>query len=127
MFAVFKEAPSALGAALAIQRRMLARNWPDGIHVRIRLGLHTGEPTLTDTGYVGLAVNTAARVCFAAHGGQIVLSSAAREALEASMPAGVGIRDLGRHELQGLPAPEALFQVEVADLPTDFPAPRTVS
>jgi class 3 adenylate cyclase len=127
MFAVFKEASSALGAALAIQRKMLARTWPDGIEVRIRLGLHTGEPTLTETGYVGLAVNTAARVCFAAHGGQIVLSGAAREAVERSITAGIGIRDLGRHELQGLPVPETLFQVEVADLPTNFPPPRTVS
>jgi len=127
MFAVFEQAPSALGAALAVQRKVQLRTWPDGIKVRIRIGLHTGEPTLTDTGYVGLAVNTAARVCFAAHGGQIVLSSAARKAVEASMPAGVGFRDLGLHELQGLPAAEALFQVEAADLPTDFPAPRTVS
>jgi class 3 adenylate cyclase len=127
MFAVFTEAPSALDAALAVQRKVLARTWPDGIQVRIRIGLHTGEPTLTDTGYVGLAVNTAARVCFAAHGGQIVLSSAARKAVAVSMPAGIGFRDLGRHALQGLPAPEALFQVEVADLPTDFPVPRTVS
>ena len=93
----------------------------------MRIGLHTGEPSLTDTGYVGLAVNTAALVCFAAHGGQIVLSSAARKAIEASLPAGIGFRDLGLHELQGLPAPEALYQVEAADLPTEFPAPRTVS
>jgi class 3 adenylate cyclase len=127
MFAVFQQAPSALQAALAVQRKVIARTWPDGIHVRIRIGLHTGEPTLTDTGYVGLAVNTAARVCFAAHGGQIVLSSAARKAVEASSPAGITFRDLGLHQLQGLPAPEALFQVEAADLPTDFPAPRTPS
>jgi class 3 adenylate cyclase len=127
MFAVFQQAPSALQAALAVQRKVIARTWPDGIHVRIRIGLHTGEPTLTDTGYVGLAVNTAARVCFAAHGGQIVLSSAARKAVEASSPAAITFRDLGLHQLQGLPAPEALFQVEAADLPTDFPAPRTVS
>jgi class 3 adenylate cyclase len=127
MFAVFQQAPSALQAALAVQRKVIARTWPDGIHVRIRIGLHTGEPTLTDTGYVGLAVNTAARVCFAAHGGQIVLSSAARKAVEASSPAAITFRDLGLHQLQGLPAPEALFQVEAADLPTDFPAPRTPS
>jgi class 3 adenylate cyclase len=127
MFAVFEQAPSALDAALAVQRKVLAKTWPDGIHVGIRIGLHTGEPTLTDTGYVGLAVNTAARVCFAAHGGQIVLSSAARKAIEASLPAGIGFRDLGLHELQGLPAPEALFQVEAAGLATDFPAPRTLS
>jgi class 3 adenylate cyclase len=127
MFAVFQQAPSALQAALAVQRKVIARTWPDGIDVRIRIGLHTGEPTLTDAGYVGLAVNTAARVCFAAHGGQIVLSSAARKAVEASSPAAITFRDLGLHQLQGLPAPEALFQVEAADLPTDFPAPRTLS
>jgi class 3 adenylate cyclase len=127
MFAVFTQASSALDAALAVQRKVLARTWPDGIHVRIRIGLHTGEPTLTDTGYVGLAVNTAARVCFAAHGGQIVLSRAATKALQGSLPAGIGFRDLGLHELQGLPTPEALFQVEAVGLPTDFPAPRTVS
>jgi class 3 adenylate cyclase len=127
MFAVFEHAPSALQAALAVQRKVIARTWPDGIHVRIRIGLHTGEPTLTDTGYVGLAVNTAARVCFAAHGGQIVLSSAARDAVETLMPAGIGFRDLGLHKLQGLPVAQALFQVEAAGLPTEFPAPRTVS
>jgi class 3 adenylate cyclase len=127
MFAVFEHAPSALQAALAVQRKVIARTWPDGIHVRIRIGLHTGEPTLTDTGYVGLAVNTAARVCFAAHGGQIVLSSAARDAVETLMPAGIGFRDLGLHKLQGLPVAQALFQVEAAGLPTDYPAPRTVS
>ena len=127
MFAVFKQAPAALDAALTVQRKVQARTWPDGIDVRIRIGLHTGEPTLTDTGYVGLAVNTAARVCFAAHGGQIVLSSAARDAVETLMPAGIGFRDLGLHKLQGLPVAQALFQVEAAGLPTDYPAPRTVS
>ena len=125
LFAVFKQARTALDSALVIQRKVLARAWPDDIHVRIRLGLHTGRPTLTDTGYVGLAVNTAARICFAAHGGQIVVSRAAREAIEASQPAGIAFRDLGLHRLQGLPAPEALFQVEAPDLRTDFPPPRT--
>jgi class 3 adenylate cyclase len=127
MFAVFEHARSALDAALGVQRKVLAKTWPDDIRVRIRIGLHTGEPTLTDTGYVGIAVNTAARVCFAAHGGQIVLSSAAREAIAAALPTGIGLRDLGLHELQGLPTAVALFQVEAAGLPTDFPAPRALN
>lgn len=127
LFAVFQEAPPALDAALTIQRKLLARSWPSGIQVRLRVGLHAGNPTLTDTGYVGLDVNTAARICFAAHGGQIVLSRAARAAVEAALPAGIAFRDLGLHPLQGLPAPEALFQVEAAGLPIDFPAPRTTS
>jgi class 3 adenylate cyclase len=125
LFAVFKNAAAALEAALVVQRNVLARPWPDNVQVKVRLGLHTGRPTLTDTGYVGLAVNTAARICFAAHGGQIVLSSAARQAVEASRPAGISFRELGLHPLQGLPAPEALFQAVAADLPVDFPAPRT--
>jgi class 3 adenylate cyclase len=126
MFAVFAQARAALDAALGIQRKTLARAWPDKIQVRIRVGLHAGRPTLTDTGYVGLDVHTAARICFAAHGGQIVLSRAARDAVEGSQPAGIGFRDLGLHPLQGLPEPEALFQVEAADLATDFPALRTL-
>jgi class 3 adenylate cyclase len=127
LFAVFKQARAALDSALAIQRKVLAAAWPNDIKVRVRLGLHTGRPTLTDAGYVGLAVNTAARICYAAHGGQIVLSRAAREAIEASHPGDVAFRNLGLHRLQGLPAPEALFQVEATDLPTNFPAPRTLN
>lgn len=125
LFAVFVQAPAALEAALAIQRKVRARVWPDDLEVRVRVGLHTGRPTLTDTGYVGLAVHTAARICFAGHGGQIVLSRAARKAVEGSLPVGTGFRNLGRYQLQGLPAPEALFQVKAPDLPTDFPPPRS--
>ena len=127
MFAVFEQVRSALEAALAIQRKVRARAWPGGLPVRIRIGMHTGRPTLTDTGYVGLAVHTAARICFASHGGQILLSGAVREAVAGSEPAGVGFKDLGRHQFHGLPAPEALFQLEVADLPATFPPPRTLA
>ena len=124
LFAVFEQAPAAIEAALAIQRSMRARVWPDGRIVLVRVGLHTGEPTLTDTGYVGLAVNTAARVCFAAHGGQIVVSHAVRDAMLSSPIIDAAFRDLGMHQLHGLPEPSALFQVEVADLPMEFPPPR---
>ena len=123
MFAVFKEALSALDAGIAIQRQVLVKAWPESTRVRVRVGIHTGRPTLTDTGYVGLAVHTAARVCFAAHGGQIVLSRAARDAVQGSQQA-VLFRDLGPHLLQGLPRPEQLFQVVAADLPIDFPPLR---
>jgi class 3 adenylate cyclase len=125
MFAVFVQAAAGLEAALAIQRKVRARAWPDGLELRIRIGLHTGRPTLTDTGYVGLAVHTASRICFASHGGQILLSGAVREAIAGSEPVGVGFRDLGLQQFHGLPAPEALFQVEAADLPSKFPPPRT--
>jgi class 3 adenylate cyclase len=125
MFAVFARAEAALKAALAVQRRMLARAWPDGSQVRVRVGLHSGSPTLTDSGYVGMVVNTAARVCFAGRGGQIVLSTEARDAMQATLPTGISFKDLGLHQLYGLPAPVALLQVLVDDLPSDFAPPRT--
>ncbi len=124
MFAVFEHAVGGLEAALAIQRKVRARPWPDDLQVRVRIGLHTGRPTLTDTGYIGLAVNTAARICFAGHGGQILLSRTAWEAVAGSQPGGVDFRELGRYQLRGLPEPERLFQVEAAVLSTSFPPPR---
>jgi class 3 adenylate cyclase len=124
LFAVFEQARAALDAGLAIQTTLHDRAWPDGVEVRVRVGIHSGHPTLTDTGYVGLPVHAAARISFAAHGRQILLSRAAREAVGLALPAGITLRDLGVHRLQGLPEPEALFQVEGADLPTDFPPPR---
>jgi class 3 adenylate cyclase len=125
IFAVFASAEAALAAALAMQRRTLARAWPDESQVRLRIGLHSGTPTLTDSGYVGMVVNTAARVCFAGRGGQIVLSTEARDAMQASLPTGIAFKDLGLHQLHGLPAPVALFQVLADDLPSEFAPPRT--
>jgi class 3 adenylate cyclase len=94
--------------------------------VRLRIGLHRGRPTLTDNGYVGLAVNTAARICYAAHGGQIVLSSAVQAAVLESLAEGVSLRSLGTWRFQGLREPEGLFQVEAADLLADFPPLRSL-
>jgi class 3 adenylate cyclase len=127
MFAVFEQARPAVEAAVAIQRNVLARSWPDGRPVKIRIGIHAGRPTLTDTGYLGLAVHTAARICFASHGGQILMSRAVVEAVAAAKPTGVRFKDLGLHQFHGLPEPESLFQLEAADLPATFPPPRTLA
>ena len=89
LFAVFEQPPAALEAALAIQRAMHAGPWTDGVDVRVRIGVHSGRPTLTETGYVGLSVHKAARICYAAHGGQIVLSSAVQSAVLDSLAEGV--------------------------------------
>jgi class 3 adenylate cyclase len=126
VFAVFERAPAALEAALAIQRAMQAGGWPAGTDdVRLRIGLHRGRPELTDTGYVGLSVHAAARICFAAHGGQIVMSSAVHAAVLESLPEGVGLRSLGAWRFRGLPEPVDLFQVDAADLLPDFPPLRS--
>src|SRR5438094_554966 len=83
--------------------------------------------TVTAPGNLALAVHTAARICFASHGGQILLSRAVVDAVAGSAPAGIRFKDLGQHRFHGLPSPEALFQVEAADLPTIFPPPRTLA
>jgi class 3 adenylate cyclase len=125
VFAVFEAAPAAVEAALAIQRAMQAGGWPGEIDVRLRIGLHRGRPTLTDTGYVGLSVHAAARICFAAHGGQIVMSSAVRAAVLESLADGVSLSSLGAWRFRGLPEPVDLFQVDAADLRADFPPLRS--
>jgi class 3 adenylate cyclase len=126
LFVVFERAAAGLSAALEIQRRLAAAAWPDGLPVRLRLGLHTGEPALTAGAYVGLAVNIAARACSAGHGGQILLTASCRDAIEAAELelTGAVLRELGSFTLQGLEAPELLIQVEAEDLARDFPPLR---
>jgi class 3 adenylate cyclase len=125
LFAVFEHAAAAIEAALAIQRAMDAGPWPAGVDVRVRVAVHSGRPTLTDTGYVGLSVHTAARICYSAHGGQIVVSSAARSAVLDSLADGVGLKSLGVWRFQGLREPEHLYQVEAAGLLSGFPPLRS--
>jgi class 3 adenylate cyclase len=125
VFAVFERAPDAVASAIAIQRAMRDAVWPDRSDVRLRIGLHRGRPALTETGYVGIAVHAAARIGFAAHGGQVVLSAAVRSAVVDSLRDGVGLAELGWWRFKGLPEPMELFQVRAADLLADFPPPRT--
>jgi class 3 adenylate cyclase len=126
-FAVFSEPARALDAAVTLQRALRTREWPNGEEVCVRVGLHTGRTTLSDTGYVGVAVHIAARVCSAGHGGQILVSSASHAALKGSASGGITFRTLGRYTLAGLSEPEALFQVRGADLRARFPKLRTTA
>jgi class 3 adenylate cyclase len=124
-FAVFERATSAVEAAVAIQRVLGERTWLDGLECRVRVGIHSGRPNLTDSGYVGLPVHIAARVSSAARGGQIVVSDEAKRAIDGSVPSGIRLRSLGRHRLRGLTRPEALFQIEADGLLAEFPPLRT--
>ncbi len=120
-FAVFPRAQDALLAAVAAQRGVLAHTWPEGVTVRVRMGLHTGNPLPTDTGYVGMEVHRAARICAAGHGGQILLSQVTRDLAINDLPSGVTLRDLGEHRLKDLTRSDHLFQIIAADLPGEFP------
>jgi class 3 adenylate cyclase len=122
VFLAFTSASDAVIAAVVLTRRMAATRWPDDRSVRLRIGVHTGHPELTRSGYVGLDVHRAARVMAAAHGGQIVLTMDAAAAL-APDPR-ITLRPLGRYALRGLSEPIALVQVESAGLPSGFPPLR---
>jgi predicted ATPase len=104
-----------------MQQTLAAHVWPNGVTVRVRMGLHTGEPHLTAEGYVGLDVHRAARIMRATHGGQILLSQTTRALVDHDLPTGVGLRDLGAHHLKDLQQPIHLFQLVTPDLPADFP------
>ena len=127
VFAVFPEAVEAAEAALAVQRAMRDRAWPDGVAVRVRIGLHRGRPTKSDGGYVGLAVNTAARICEVGHGGQTLVSATAADAIADSLPPRAALRMLGTHRLRGLRDPQPLLQLDADELPATFPSLRRVT
>jgi class 3 adenylate cyclase len=87
-FIAFPRARDAIAAAVAAQRAVFAQAWPGGAGLRVRMGLHTGEPLTADTGYVGMDVHRAARICAAGHGGQILVSEATRILVEEDLPDG---------------------------------------
>jgi class 3 adenylate cyclase len=88
-FAAFHTAHGALDAAVAAQRALADAAWPEGVDVRVRMGLHTGESRIADASYVGIDVHRAARISAAAHGGQVLLSSSTAELVRDRLPAGV--------------------------------------
>jgi YVTN family beta-propeller protein len=119
-FFAFPRANAAVGAAVVAQRALAAQEWPDGAEVRVRMGLHTGEPSAGGERYVGLGVHRAARVGGAAHGGQVLLTNATRELAEDEVD-GVAVRELGLYRLKDIDRPEPLYQLDIAGLPTEFP------
>lgn len=127
MFAVFPEARAAVSAAIAAQRALTTHAWPDGVELRVRMGLHSGEAYLSGDDYGGFEVNRAARIAAAGHGGQIVLSDTTRALVADALPDGVAIRDLGKHALREVPSPEQLFQLDVPGMRSAFPALRTTT
>jgi predicted ATPase len=120
-FAVFASADDAAAAAGEVQRALAEHLWPDGNEIRVRIGLHTGEPRLTESGYVGLDVHEAARVMAAGHGGQVLLTESTRALLDERFQ----VRDLGVHRLRDLPGPLRIYQLLGDGLRVDFPPLRT--
>jgi predicted ATPase/class 3 adenylate cyclase len=116
-FVAFGSAKDAVGAAADAQRALVSHDWVDENEIRVRMGLHTGEPRVVEGRYVGLDVHHAARVMAVAHGGQVVVSESTRALLEDD----TSLRDLGEHRLKDIVRSQRLYQLELEGLPSEFP------
>lgn len=125
--AAFPLASTPAAAALGIQRRLRDHAWPRGVAVRVRIGLHTGEPEVSDEGYVGMDVHKVARLGNAGHGGQILASVTARDAIASELDPEAALIVLGAFELRGIPGRHEILQLVVPDLPSTFPPLRLAS
>ncbi len=125
-FVAFAQAIDAIRAAVQSQRVLASHPWIHDVNVRVRMGLHTGEPQINELGYVGIDVHRAARISAAAHGGQILISQATCDLIEAVLPDGVTLRDLGEHHLKDLRQPKHLYQLVIPGLRADFPPIRSM-
>ena len=123
LFAAFQRANDAVAAALSAQRLLSVHAWPDGVRVLTRMGLHTGEPGVEGGAYLGIDVHRTARICSAAHGGQVLLSQITHDLVAGR----VETRDLGAYSLAGLDRPERLYQLIAPQLRDTFPPPRAQS
>ncbi|MEP7041086.1 MAG: adenylate/guanylate cyclase domain-containing protein [Chloroflexota bacterium] len=124
-FVAFASASAAVTCAIEVQRALPSHDWPERVTVRVRIGIHTGEPILAPTGYIGVDVHRGARIGAAANGGQILVSAATQHALEASPMGDVEFVSIGVQRFKGLREPVSVFQVRAPGLLTDFPPIRT--
>src|SRR6266576_1708389 len=122
-FYSFARARDAVRAAVEGQRKLAGHTWPRGAEVRVRMGIHTGEPTVGEEGYVGLDVVRAARICSAGHGGQILVSETTRALVGNQLPEGVSVRDLGEQHLKDVQY-EHVYELSLDEEDRSFPPPR---
>ena len=120
LFVAFEDAAAAAQCAIDAQLAFADREWPDEEQVRVRIGMHTGEAIFADSDYLGVEVHKAARICFAGHGSQVLLSASTAELL----PEEHATRELGEYWLRGLPEPQRIFQLDVPGLEREFPPLR---
>jgi WD40 repeat protein/DNA-binding SARP family transcriptional activator len=122
----FGRATDAISSAVEAQQGLARHARPEYVSVRVRMGLHTGEPWTSEEGYGGIDVNQAARIAHVAHGGQVLLSETTTALVKNELPSGVSLRDLGRHLLKDLHRPERICQLVMDGLPAEFPPLTTL-
>ena len=117
-FFAFPRARDAVSAAVEAQRQHATNAWTDGHAVRVRMGLHTGEPAVGSEGYLGIDVVRAARLCTVGRGGQVLLSETTRALVGSSLPDGVSVHTLGERHLKDIDEPERVFELDIEGAPT---------
>lgn len=120
-FISFDNAGNAVQSALEIQKIISSHHWDDGIQLRVRMGIHTGEAKKSESGYIGIDVHKASRISAAGHGGQVLLSEATKVLVSNDLPEGVSMIDLGEFRLKDFEKPEKIFQLEITNLQNSFP------
>ena len=120
-FFAFPRARDAVSSAVEAQRQHASHDWPDGHAVRVRMGLHTGEPAVGSEGYLGIDVVRAARLCTVGRGGQVVLSETTRALVGSALPDGVAVHMLGERRLKDIDEPERVFELDIEGAPTPTP------
>ncbi|MEO8469842.1 MAG: adenylate/guanylate cyclase domain-containing protein [Chloroflexota bacterium] len=125
-FVAFGTAGQAINAGLDAQRLLASEPWPNGVTVRVRMGIHAGTASVAGGSLVGLAINRAARIANVAHGGQVLVSEAIRLLSAASLPEGASLVDLGRHRLRDLLEPEHLYELRAPGIDDTFPPLATL-
>ncbi len=126
-FIVFPRAIDAVCCVMEAQRELTKHDWPQGVVVRVRMGMHTGEPIQVRTGYVGMDVHRAARIAAAGHGGQVLISQTTRDLVVQDLPKGAFLRDLGEHKLKDIRYPQQIYQLDIEGLQVEFPPLKTLS
>ena len=124
-FFAFARARDAVAAAAEAQREHAERDWPDGEDVRVRMGLHTGEPAVGEEGYLGVDVVRAARLSATGRGGQVLLSETTRALLGSALPEGVSVHAVGERQLKDMDEPERVFELAIdgVEPPADAVSP----
>lgn len=122
----FRRARDAVFAAVGAQQALAAHDWSQSARPRVRMAIHTGEPSHVGEGFVGLSVHRAARICSAGHGGQVLLSATTRDLVEDHLPSGVALVDLGRHRLKDLDRSETIVQLVMEGIPPVFSPLKTL-
>ena len=115
-FVAFTRAIDAVCCVVEAQKALAEHQWPQGADVRVRMGLHTGEPIIVHTGYVGMDIHRAARIAAAGHGGQVLLSQTTHDLVYQDLPKGISLQDLGSYKLKDIRFPQQIFQLNIENL-----------